>query len=116
MPPESGSGVTASRQHARPAARSRGSASVMSDIFREWPRDVILEDALGLERGIMNEAPSSERSIGAMFGASANGTFLGLPKASIYEASRASVAILGAPAATPYPSVGPYCAGGPTAI
>ena len=64
----------------------------------------------------MNEAPSSERSIGAMFGASANGTFLGLPKASIYEASRASVAILGAPAATPYPSVGPYCAGGPTAI
>lgn len=64
----------------------------------------------------MNEAPSSERSIGAMFGASANGTFLGLPKASIYEASRAGVAILGAPAATSYPSVGPYCAGGPTAI
>ena len=64
----------------------------------------------------MNEAQSSERSIGAMFGASTRGTFLDLPKTSIPEAARATVAIVGAPAATPYPSVGPYCAGGPAAI
>ncbi len=64
----------------------------------------------------MNEAESSQRSIGAMFGTSASGTFLGLPKASVADAARADVAIFGAPAATPYPSVGPYCAGGPAAI
>lgn len=64
----------------------------------------------------MNEAESSKRSIGAMFGASARGTFLDLPKATIPEAAHAAVAILGAPAATPYPSVGPYCADGPAAI
>jgi len=51
-----------------------------------------------------------------MFGSPVGGTFLGLPKASIAEGARAEVAILGAPAATPYPSVGPYCAGGPAAI
>ncbi|HKX09771.1 MAG TPA: arginase family protein [Stellaceae bacterium] len=51
-----------------------------------------------------------------MFGASTRGTFLDLPKTSIPEAARATVAIVGAPAATPYPSVGPYCAGGPAAI
>ncbi len=65
---------------------------------------------------MMNEAETPQRTIGAMFGASSHGSFLGLPKASIPEAARADVAILGAPAATPYPSVGPYCAGGPAAI
>src|SRR5581483_4261417 len=65
----------------------------------------------------MNETETSARSsIGAMFGASVSGTFLGLPSASIAEAAHATVAILGAPSATPYPSVGPYCAGGPEAI
>lgn len=64
----------------------------------------------------MNEAPRSQRSIGAMFGTSARDTFLDLPKATIAEASRTTMAIVGAPAATPYPSVGPYCAGGPAAI
>jgi agmatinase len=65
----------------------------------------------------MDEAKSPESStIGAMFGSSTAGTFLNLPKASIAEAASADVAILGAPAATPYPSVGPYCAGGPAAI
>jgi len=64
----------------------------------------------------MNETQPPQRSIGAMFGAFAGETFLGLPKASIAEGARADVAILGAPAATPYPSVGPYCAGGPAAI
>ena len=65
----------------------------------------------------MNEATNAGRStIGAMFGASSGGSFLGLPKATIAEGARADVAILGVPAATPYPSVGPYCAGGPAAI
>ena len=64
----------------------------------------------------MKEAKLPERSIGAMFGAAAGETFLDLPKTSIAEAARADVAILGTPAATPYSSVGPYCAGGPSAI
>ncbi len=64
----------------------------------------------------MDEGASSEKSIGAMFGASTHETFLNLPKATIPEAAHATAAILGAPAATPYPSVGPYCAGGPAAI
>ena len=47
----------------------------------------------------MNEAQSSQRSIGAMFGAAARGTFLDLPKASVAEAARATLAVVGAPAA-----------------
>jgi len=65
----------------------------------------------------MNEATNAASStIGAMFGSPSGGSFLDLPKATIAEGARADVAILGAPAATPYPSVGPYCAGGPAAI
>jgi agmatinase len=65
----------------------------------------------------MNEATNAGSStIGAMFGSPSGGSFLDLPKAAIAEGARADVAILGAPAATPYPSVGPYCAGGPAAI
>src|SRR5262249_20629480 len=115
-PPGSGSGITGSRQHSRWAARSRAWASSIAAIFREQTRDVILLEGVASERSIMDEAKSTERSIGAMFGAAARGTFLDLPKASIAEAASADVAILGAPAATPYPSVGPYCAGGPAAI
>jgi len=58
----------------------------------------------------------SSSSIGAMFGAASSGTFLGLPAGSLNALRGATAAILGAPAATPYPSVGPYCAGGPAAI
>ena len=58
-------------------------------------------------------APSS---IGDMFGAPASRTFLGLPEATIVEGAAAAAAIIGAPAATPYPSVGSYCAGAPAAI
>jgi agmatinase len=54
--------------------------------------------------------------VGALFGAAAAETFLGLPKAADLEALDAKIAILGAPCATPYPSVGPYCAGAPKAI
>ncbi len=51
-----------------------------------------------------------------MFGAPASRTFLGLPEATIAEGAAAAAAIIGAPAATPYPSVGCYCAGAPAAI
>jgi agmatinase len=56
------------------------------------------------------------RDIGAMFGASETETFLGLPSAGDLAAMEAAIAILGAPCATPYRSVGPYCAGAPRAI
>ena len=54
--------------------------------------------------------------VGALFGAAAVETFLGLPKADDLEALEAKIAVLGVPCATPYPSVGPYCAGAPKAI
>jgi agmatinase len=54
--------------------------------------------------------------VGAMFGATATETFLGLPKAENLAALEAKIAILGVPCATPYRSVGPYCAGAPRAI
>jgi agmatinase len=53
--------------------------------------------------------------IGQMFGAPPPDTFLGLP-AVAPDAVKGGVAILGADTATPYASVGPYCAGGPAAI
>jgi agmatinase len=55
-------------------------------------------------------------NVGAMFGASVTETFLGLPKAEDLTAREARIAILGVPCATPYQSVGPYCAGAPRAI
>ena len=65
----------------------------------------------------MSESPMRRpSSIGDMFGASASKTFLGLPEATIAEGAAAAAAIIGAPAATPYPSVGCYCAGAPAAI
>ena len=55
--------------------------------------------------------------IGRMFGATqAVETFLGFPACSDLGALEAEIAILGAPCATAYASVGPYCAGGPAAI
>jgi agmatinase len=54
--------------------------------------------------------------VGAMFGASATDTFLGLPEAGDLGTLEAGIVILGAPCATPYRSVGPYCAGAPRAI
>lgn len=57
--------------------------------------------------------------LGAMYDAggapSREGTLLGLPAAGV-GGVRARAAILGADAATPYASVGAYCAGGPAAI
>jgi agmatinase len=54
--------------------------------------------------------------VGALFGATETETFLGLPRAGDLSALEAQIAILGAPCATPYRSVGAYCAGAPRAI
>lgn len=56
-----------------------------------------------------------QRDAATLFGAQATGTFLGLPAASVGELD-SPIAILGAPAATPYSSVGAYCAAAPGAI
>jgi agmatinase len=54
--------------------------------------------------------------LGAMYGATSAATFLGLPGATLADGAKARIAIFGAATATPYPSVGAYCAGGPQAI
>ena len=51
-----------------------------------------------------------------MFDADTSGTFLGLPLANIDELGAADVVVFGAPCATPYASVGPYCKDAPEAI
>ncbi|MBV8458065.1 MAG: arginase family protein [Acetobacteraceae bacterium] len=55
-------------------------------------------------------------SIGTMYGGVPPDTFLGLPPATLPEAAGVHVALFGAATATPYPSVGAYCAGAPQAI
>lgn len=59
---------------------------------------------------------TQKRDAGAMYGATATDTFLGLPKVTDLASLEAAIAILGVPTATPYASVGPYCAGAPKAI
>jgi agmatinase len=54
--------------------------------------------------------------IAAMFGAGEVKTFLGVPACPSPSQVKARAAILGVPCATPYASVGPYCAEGPAAI
>ena len=54
--------------------------------------------------------------LAAMFGATSTEAFLGLPSAEDLAALEARIAILGVPCATPYRSVGAYCAGAPRAI
>ena len=66
---------------------------------------IILDDAA------MRKPPA----IGAMFGAGDATTFMGLPAATVAEATDAA-AVLGASSATPYSAVGAYCRGGPSAI
>ena len=55
-------------------------------------------------------------SLGSMFGAADSGTFLGLPSATLDDLQGADVVVIGAPCATPYVSVGPYCKEAPAAI
>jgi agmatinase len=54
--------------------------------------------------------------VGAIYGATASTTFLGLPAATLAEAAAADIAIFGAATATPYPAAGAYCADAPRAI
>jgi agmatinase len=51
-----------------------------------------------------------------MFGANDTGTFLGLPSVALDGLEGADVVVIGAPCATPYTSVGPYCKDAPAAI
>ena len=60
---------------------------------------------------------STTRSeVGAIYGGTSAASFLGLPAATLGEAAKADIAIFGAATATPYPSVGAYCAAAPQAI
>lgn len=54
-------------------------------------------------------------TLAQMFGAGETDTFFGLPRAE-GDLQGATIAILSAAMATPYPAVGPYCAGAPAAI
>ncbi len=58
----------------------------------------------------------NKSTIATMFGADDVSTFLGLPSCALPDQVTAKAAILGVPSATPYASVGPYCANGPDAI
>lgn len=60
--------------------------------------------------------PNQERDIGTMFGSRDTGSFLGVPTCGDLKSLEAGVAILGIGCATPYPSVGAYCAEAPAAI
>lgn len=51
-----------------------------------------------------------------MFDADDSGTFLGLPSATPDDLQDADIVVIGAPCATPYASVGPYCKDAPGAI
>lgn len=55
-------------------------------------------------------------NLGSMFDADDSGTFLGVPSASLADLQGADVVVMGAPCATPYLSVGPYCKEAPAAI
>jgi agmatinase len=59
---------------------------------------------------------SEDRNIGAMYGSQKTNTLLGLPACSDIDKLEADVAIIGAGCATPYASVGAYCAAAPEAI
>ncbi len=54
--------------------------------------------------------------IATMFGAGAVDTFLGLPACKDLDTLNARAAIVGAPCASPYKTVGAYCANGPREI
>ena len=52
----------------------------------------------------------------SLFGGAPGGGFLGLPTAEDGDIGAADIVIVGAPAATPYASVGNYCAAAPDAV
>ncbi|MEM7539855.1 MAG: arginase family protein [Chloroflexota bacterium] len=51
-----------------------------------------------------------------LFGGQTDGGFLGIPMANIGDVGNASMVLLGVPTATPYASVGAYCADAPDTI
>ena len=51
-----------------------------------------------------------------MFDAGDSGTFLGLPSTTVDDLHGAGIVVIGAPCATPYSSVGPYCKDAPAVI
>jgi agmatinase len=55
-------------------------------------------------------------SLGSMFDADDSGTFLGIPSVTPEDLRGADIVVIGAPCATPYSSVGPYCKDAPAAI
>jgi agmatinase len=57
----------------------------------------------------------TRKSFGTMMGSQTTDTFMGLPSGTVSDIKGGS-AVLGAPCATPYPSVGAYCAAAPDAI
>ncbi|MGI9372790.1 MAG: arginase family protein [Hyphomicrobiales bacterium] len=57
-----------------------------------------------------------EPDLATMFGAGGADTFLGLPLCLDVTGFDQQIAVIGAPCATPYPSVGAYCAGAPSAL
>ena len=60
---------------------------------------------------------SDQPTIGSMFGAvDPEAGFLGFPRHDAADPVEAEIVIIGAPCASPYRSVGPYCAGAPAAI
>lgn len=54
--------------------------------------------------------------LGSIYGSISSETFLGLPSATIAAGAKANIALFGAGTATPYPSIGAYCADAPQAI
>lgn len=59
---------------------------------------------------------TGKTDLGALFGASDVTTFLGLDACDDLEDLRAPIALIGAPCATLYASVGPYCRNAPDAL
>ncbi|WP_095588390.1 arginase family protein [Actibacterium ureilyticum] len=59
---------------------------------------------------------TEEVNLGALFGADAVESFMGLPVCRDLSQVAASAALIGAPCATPYGAVGPYCRNAPTAL
>ncbi len=55
-------------------------------------------------------------SLGSMFGGGDSGSFLGFPSVTTESLDGADIVVIGAPCATPYSSVGPYCKDAPAAI
>lgn len=61
-------------------------------------------------------AVANKPNLGALFGSTDAGTFLGIDACDDLETLKSSIALFGAPGATPYRAVGSYCAEGPAAI